>query len=55
MEIWKEGTFLLDEGTQLEGDLDAARLTGLTIASAAVSATEFFNGRINSDLTPIRL
>ena len=38
MEIWKEGTFLLDEGTQLEGNLEAARLAGLTIASTAVSS-----------------
>ena len=38
MDIWTEGAFLLDEGTQLEGDLEAARLAGLTIASAAVSS-----------------
>ena len=38
MEVWREGAFLLDEGTRLEGDLEAARLTGLTIASAAVSS-----------------
>ena len=38
MDIWKEGAFLLDEGTQLKGDLEAARLSGLTIASAAVSS-----------------
>ena len=34
---WKRGAFLLDEGTRLEGGLEAARLTGLTIASATVS------------------
>ena len=34
---WKEGAFLLDEGTRLEGGSEAARLTGLTIASAIVS------------------
>ena len=33
---WKRGAFLLDEGTRLEGGLEAARLTGLTIASATV-------------------
>ena len=38
MDIWTEGAFLLDEGTQLEGNLEAARLAGLTIASAAVSS-----------------
>ena len=38
MDIWREGAFLLDEGTQPEGDLEAARLAGLTIASAAVSS-----------------
>ena len=38
MDIWREGTFLLDEGTQPEGNLEAARLAGLTIASAAVSS-----------------
>ena len=37
IEIWKEGVFLLDEGIQLEGESKAARLTGLTIASATVS------------------
>ena len=34
--IWKEKAFFLDEGTQLEGDQEAARLYGLTITSAAV-------------------
>ena len=38
MDIWTEGAFLLDEGTQLEGNFEAARLAGLTIASAAVSS-----------------
>lgn len=36
-EIWKEGAFLLDEGTYMEGGFEASRLMGLTIASASVS------------------
>ena len=44
IEVWKEGAFLLDEGIQLEGKSEAARLTGLTIASASVSAcTNYIN------------
>ena len=36
---WKDGAFLLDEVTRLEGGLQAARLTGLTLASATVSTS----------------
>lgn len=40
-EVWKDGAFLLDEGTKIEGDLEASRLIGLTIASAAVCSLPF--------------
>lgn len=36
-EIWREGAFLLDEGTHLDGGFPASRLMGLTISSASVS------------------
>lgn len=36
-DVWRQGAFLLDEGTKLEGGLQSARLTGLIITSAAVS------------------
>ena len=35
--IWHDRAFILDEGVKIEGGLQAARLTGLTISSAAVS------------------
>ena len=38
-DVWREGAFLLDEGTRLEGGLEAAKLSGLTIASAVVCAS----------------
>ena len=37
MGLWREGAFLLDEGIEFEGDFKAARLSGLTITTAAVS------------------
>ena len=52
LEIWREGAFLLDEGTQSEGDFEAARLAGLTIASAAVSSVlTTFSQRSNDEQT----
>ena len=52
MDIWREGAFLLDEGTQSEGDFEAARLAGLTISSAAVSsALTAFSQRSNDEQT----
>ena len=38
-DIWREGAFLLDEGTRLIGGFETARLSGLTIASAVVCAS----------------
>ena len=38
-DVWREGAFLLDEGTRLEGGFETARLSGLTIASAVVCAS----------------
>ena len=38
--IWREGAFELDEGTRHEGEREAARLVGLTIASAAVRTSK---------------
>lgn len=35
-EIWRDRAFLLNEGTKLEGEAEAARLFGLTISTAAV-------------------
>lgn len=35
-EVYKQRAFLLNEGTKVEGDIEAGRLIGLTITSAAV-------------------
>lgn len=38
-EIWRDRAFLLNEGTKLEGEHEAARLFGLTISTAAVGSS----------------
>lgn len=35
-EVWRDRAFILDEGVKSKGGLEAARLMGLTISSAAV-------------------
>ena len=35
-DVWTDGAFVLDEGTKFERGNQAAKLTGLTISSAAV-------------------
>lgn len=35
-DVWSDRAFILNEGTKTEGELEAAKLLGLTISSAAV-------------------
>lgn len=35
-DVWRERAFIVNEGTRLEGEHEAARFVALTIASAAV-------------------